>query len=119
MARKYELQPLSLCPTLSTSSAGPTPGQAFSTLPNRFLAPINDDTVDQAAKKSVPKTTEQATHWTLILWKEWQQNRKNRGVAHPPAVPNLVLNAPTLNDWMCKFILEVCCKDGAEYPPNS
>ena len=86
--------------------------------PSRFLAPITDSAVHDAARSSVPKVTEKATNWTLSLWKEWQQNRKDNGTDYHLTVPHL-LTEILLNEWMCKFILEVRRKDGAEYPPNS
>lgn len=81
-------------------------------------APITNSAVHDAARSSVPKATEKATNWTLNLWKEWQQNRKDNGTDYPLTAPHL-LTEILLNEWMCKFILEVRRKDGAEYPPNS
>ena len=84
----------------------------------RSLAPISDNEVSIAAKNSVPKTTEKSTIWSLNLWEEWKESRKGMGAEYPPTPPHF-LSASKLNDWMCKFILEVRRKDGAEYPPNS
>ena len=93
-------------------------GSAKHAPPSRFLAPITDIAVQDAARCCVPKATEKATNWTLNLWKEWQNNRKDNGADYPLTPPHL-LTEKLLNEWMCKFILEVRRKDGAEYPPNS
>ena len=58
--------------------------------PSRFLAPITDSAVQDAARCSIPKATEKATNWTLNLWKEWQQSRKDNGADYPLTPPHLL-----------------------------
>ena len=62
--------------------------------------------------------TNNATNWTLNLWKEWQQSRKDMGTAYP-FTPLHLLTEKMSNEWMCKFILEARHKDEVEYPPTS
>ena len=54
----------------------------------------------------------------MNLWKEWAKNREALGHPHPDRLPHL-LEVSSLNDWMCKFIIEVRRKDGNEYPANT
>ena len=85
---------------------------------SRFRAPTTDEQVLEAQKSSVPKTTSRSTAWALNLWKEWTKSRENSGADYPDR-PLHLLQLAGLDYWMSKFILEVRCRDGKEYPPNT
>ena len=82
----------------------------------RFRKPISDADIASAQESSVPKATEKQTEWSIKLWKSWSSNRKSLGAEFPDRPPHL-LSLEALNQWLCKFILEVRRKDGKEYPP--
>ena len=82
----------------------------------RFRKPITDADIASVQESSVPKSTEKQTEWSMKLGKSWSSNRKSLGAEFPDRPPHL-LSLEALNQWLCKFILEVRQKDGKEYPP--
>ena len=82
----------------------------------RFCKPKSDEDVKRAQKNAERETTAQSTKWALKLWSDWAENRK---VKHgdSPCMPPHLLSLEKINEWMCKFILEVRRQDCLEYPP--
>ena len=86
--------------------------------PMCFLPPTSDEQLIKMQRSAIPNTTAKATNWSLNLWKEWAKNREALGHPHPDRLPHLI-GVSSLNDSMCKFIIEVRRKNGNEYPANT
>ena len=83
----------------------------------RFAIPKTDAEVMQAQHSLVPETTAKSTKWPVNIWKMWSQNRCELN-GDGPSLPHL-LSLEMLNNWLCKFVLEIRRKNGKEYTPNT
>ena len=67
------------------------------------------------------KKLENQTKWAVSVWKEWAVNRNLR-LLHgemPFSSDIEQLSDEEIDFWLCRFVLEICRKDGNNYPPNS
>ena len=102
----------------TSSSSSPTNKPPINEPRTRFHPPVTDEQVIEVQKSCVPSTTERSTQYAINIWKEWSSNRKERGVEYPLCLPHL-LTLYEIDYWMQKFVLEIRCKNGKEYPPNT
>ena len=106
-----------------TGSATPThnrnqPHPSTSTVQApRFATPISDEDIVQRRKSAVPKKTNEDTKYCTKVWEEWCQYRREY---HHSDIPTLHhITRTQLQHWLTRFVLEVCKKDGTEYPPDT
>ena len=88
--------------------------------PQRFAAPISDADVQEARKSAVPKNTAKNTTWAVKVWQDWRTHRfqiRGSPLDCPPHL--LICSNAELDNWLCKFILEVRRQDGQPYPPQT
>ena len=69
------------------------------------------------AASRIPESTNRDTKYCAKMWEEWVINRAKKTGTVVPYLKDITI--PQLQYWVCYFILEVCKKDGAEFPPNT
>ena len=87
---------------------------------SRFGRPVTESQITATQKASVPFNTKKNTNWGVNVWKDWSKYREQTCSApeeHPPHI--LTCQVSELNNWLCRFVLEVRRKDGKPYPPNT
>ena len=80
----------------------------------------------------IPKSTRAVTKWSVKIFLEWQNGRKNKNPAIEPCafttdkskVQRLdtdiaTMTAESLNFWLIKFVEELCKENGERYPARS
>ena len=84
----------------------------------RFGPPVSSTDISALHESAVPLNTKKNTTWAVGVWNDWSAFRNSRD---PKDVPPCLLTIQTseLNDWLCKFVMEVRRKDGNFYPPNT
>ena len=81
---------------------------------------MTESQITAAQKDSVPVNTKKSTNWAVNVWRDWSEYRKQTCSApneHPPHI--LTCQVSELNNWLCRFVLEVRRKDGKPYPPST
>ena len=84
----------------------------------RFAMPMTEE-LEIVQKKSEPVTTARTNKWALAIWNEWSKCRLEDHKDAPIGPPHLLPSKEDLNHWMTRFIIEIRCKDGKEYPQNT
>ncbi|KAL9954400.1 hypothetical protein ACROYT_G041933 [Oculina patagonica] len=90
--------------------------------------PKNAEEERKLLESATPKSTQAVTKWSLKIFREWQNGRKNRSPAIEPCafrndnskVQRLdtditSMTAESLNFWLIKFVEEVCKENGERY----
>ena len=84
----------------------------------RFGPLVTQSQITAVQNSGVPVNTKKNTSWAVNVWTEWADYRRHRCPTECP--PHLLtIQACELNDWLCRFVLEVRRKDGKPYPPNT
>lgn len=73
--------------------------------------------MEQVRKHTVPKKTLDDVKYCVSIWNEWRYYREVNSGTVIPAIDKLDL--PILASHLSNFILEVCKKNGDEFPTNS
>ena len=90
----------------------------FTTEDDRFGPLVTQSQITAVQNSGVPVNTKKNTSWAVNVWTEWADYRRKRCPTECP--PHLLtIQACELNDWLCRFVLEVRRKDGKPYPPNT
>uniref|UniRef100_A0A1X7U5K4 DUF3504 domain-containing protein n=1 Tax=Amphimedon queenslandica TaxID=400682 RepID=A0A1X7U5K4_AMPQE len=85
---------------------------------SQLAAPKDNEAVLAAQKSAIPETDKKSTDWACRIWEQWSLSRKQSHCSYPaPSHP--YSDKSTLDSWLSKFLLEICRKDGNEYPPNT
>ncbi|KAL9977508.1 hypothetical protein ACROYT_G014917 [Oculina patagonica] len=90
-----------------------------------FRKPKNAQEERKLSESATPKSTQAATKWSLKIFREWQNGRKNRSPAIEPCAFRTdnskvqcldtditSTTAESLNFWQIKFAEEVCKENG-------
>jgi hypothetical protein len=94
--------------TISTSSS------------SRFAPLKSDAEVEQAKASAVPSNTRKNTSWSVNIWKEWSQHRRQTCSSITEWPVHLFIAQPQeLNHWLSKFVLETRKANGEPYPPDT
>ena len=80
----------------------------------QFADPVSVEDIQRAKQKSVPKSTQRDTEYCIRIWDECRKLSTNDTI--PPLSE---ISTKQLQYWMCRFVLEVRKKEGAEFPPNT
>ena len=80
-----------------------------------------DDDVEEAKKKAIPKNMDKNTSSAVNMWKQWSAHRHQVCASYSDWSTHLIIAAPSeLNYWLSKlnFVLEVRKADGEHYPTD-
>ena len=84
----------------------------------RFGPLVTQSQITAVQNSGVPVNTKKNTSWAVNVWTQWADYRRHRCPTECP--PHLLtIQTCELNDWLCRFVLEVRRKDGKPYPPNT
>ena len=78
---------------------------------------MTESQISAAQNASIPINIKKSTNWAVIVWRDWSKYRKQTCSApdeHPPHI--LTCQVSELNNWLCRFVLEIRCKNGKPYP---
>ena len=78
----------------------------------RFGVPVSDADVDRAIAERVPEKTRRQTAWAVSVFPSWC-------VARGEQSDIVTMDAGTMQQKLCRFILEVRRQDGAPYPAKT
>ena len=78
----------------------------------RFGVPVSDADVDRAIAERVPEKTRRQTAWAVSVFQSWC-------VARGEQSDIVTMDAGTMQQKLCRFILEVRRQDGAPYPAKT
>jgi len=81
--------------------------------PRTFRKPKNALEEKKMLENAVPKSTRSVNKWAMKIFTEWQSTRVTKK-PETPKIQGLETNiiemtAESLNFWLTKFIMEVCC----------
>ena len=90
-----------------------------------FWKPKNAEEERNLIKNAIPKSTRAVTKWSVKIFLEWQNGRKNKNLAIEPCTfttdkskvqrldTDIVnMTAESLNVWLIKFAEELCKENG-------
>ena len=87
---------------------------------SRFASILTDDEAEKLSAGYTPKSTEKANKWAVDNFEEWRKWR-NKHRPHDPAPPSTELlssgDAPLLNKWLSRYVVETRGEKGRAYPP--
>ena len=78
----------------------------------RFGLPVSDADVDRAIAERVPEKTRRQTTWAMSVFQSWCSARGEQSDV-------VAMDAGTLQQKLCRFLLEVRRQDGAPYPAKT
>lgn len=78
----------------------------------RFGVPVSDADVDRAIAERFPEKTRRQTAWAVSVFQSWC-------VARGEQSDIVTMDAGTMQQKLCRFILEVRRQDGAPYPAKT
>lgn len=83
----------------------------------RFGPRVTSSQIAALQQTAVPANTKN-TSLAVNVWDDWAAYRKRQDPTDcPPCL--LTMQLSELNDWLCRFVVEVRRKDGKHYPPNT
>uniref|UniRef100_A0A1X7V1I9 QRICH1-like domain-containing protein n=1 Tax=Amphimedon queenslandica TaxID=400682 RepID=A0A1X7V1I9_AMPQE len=85
----------------------------------RFAKPKSEEELEIIQKNSEPLTTARTNKWAVAVWNKWSKCRLDDHKEAPIGPPYLLPSKDDLYHWMTCFIVEIRCKDGKEYSPNT
>ena len=84
----------------------------------RFGPRVTSSQIVALQQTAVPANTKKNTSWAINVWDDWAAYRMRQDPTDcPPFLFTMQLSE--LNDWLCRFVVEVRRKDGKHYPPNT
>ncbi len=85
---------------------------------SRFISPVKETKVKEAAKGVIPDNTKHCNSWAVRAFNAWSRQRNERATDDP--IPTDLLHctdAEVVCKCMQRFVLEVRREDGKPYPP--
>ena len=78
----------------------------------RFGLPKSSDDVDRAIAARVPEKTRRQTSWAMSVFGSWCEARREQSDI-------LNMDVSTMQEKLCRFLLEARRQDGAPYPAKT
>ena len=84
----------------------------------RFGPRVTSSEIAALQQTAVPINTKKNTSWAVNVWDDWSAYRRQQDPTDcPPCL--LTMQVSELNQWLCRFVVEVHRKDEKHYPPNT
>ena len=81
---------------------------------SRFGVPHSPTSMAKICQGYVPPNTTKCTSWALRVFRAWHEERNKHLVEQ---CPENLLEKPTVDRWLSRFVIDVRREDGKPYPP--